>query len=138
MVTTAVLIAKEVVRERPVSYKLLLWCIPFFSGLILITIFLLADQSGRVNLISSNNSILLEKVQLYLETESIPFVKKGNAILIDPGDKSWILSELAKQDWFQAGAGLNRNGNNPISQAGMLSERSGQIVWQQEESTVSQ
>lgn len=138
MVTTALLIAKEVVRERPVSYKILLWCIPFFTALILMTIFLLADQSGRVNLISSNNSVLLEKVQMFLETESIPFVKKGNAILIDPGDKPWILNELAKQDWFQAGAGSNRSGKEPVSQSGIPSEGSGPIVWQREEGSVSQ
>lgn len=109
MVTTAQVVFHESVKRRTFSSRFVLWCIPLISwGLLTVVFILSTKQSDMVTLLISENRVLLENVQNYLQEENVPFVIEENAIAIHSHEKERILRELSRQEWFEPDTGRNR------------------------------
>jgi len=110
MVTRASSVYPSPIPCRPFSYRLALWCIPLFSWGLLTAIFgFTSSKAEPFTLLESDNRILLQNVQSFLQEENVPFEMEGKAIAFDSNEKERILREIRKQEWFDPKAGWNQS-----------------------------
>ena len=122
MVTTAAIVPSEAIKERPISYQVWLWSIPVITWILLIGVFIMANRTTQVTLVSADDAAFLDSVQSFLESENVPFSVDGNVITVDARERDEILRELSEQEWFESTAAKG-SGDRSLTRLGRASWR---------------